>query len=451
MKILIANGFSDNLRASEDWPGWWVQRVIWFASDGDILILPSAADRSFMDYATKLIGVDLESLSILILPPQVVGDRRVPFVERLTNADFKVALSTAMAGRNVHEIFALWPDAALADFARSIDASDAMPGLSFLSQDGGRLVNSKSVFRAIAAGLRVPIPDGAVCQSHQELHKAIKSLFDISDTVIVKQDYMTGGAGNVIFTSGQTFDPVGARAVVQTPTDYSVAEYVEAHWEELCGRRGDRVVVERYHRDSRAAFAEFSIQEGSVTLGGTGELLSAPFACAQVMPPVGFEGDAMALIESNGMRLAECMATLGFRGRLSADAIVTPQGEVFFTEYNGRVTGSTHIYAIIGDRIIGSGFGHDRIILERIWPDGWRVGSFGAARDSVFEAGLAFDPNTRTGVVFTNAYNAQSQGVMYCIAAPDILSARQIERHLAELFAVDTNARLPPLPIEGFE
>ncbi|TCQ02449.1 hypothetical protein C8J34_11825 [Rhizobium sp. PP-F2F-G36] len=356
-----------------------------------------------------------------------------------------------MAGRQVNEIFALWPDTALADFARSIDASDAMPGLNFLSQDGGRLVNSKSVFRAIAAGSGVPIPDGAVCQSHQELHQAIKNLFDISDTVVVKQDYMTGGAGNVIFTSGQTFDPVGARAVVQTPTEHSVAEYVEAHWDELCGRRGDRVVVERYHRDSRAAFAEFSIDDGSITLGGTGELLSAPFACAQVMPPVGFEAHAMATIKSKGLRLAECVATLGFRGRLSADAIVTPQGEVFFTEYNGRVTGSTHIYAIIGDRVIGSGFGNDRIILERIWPDGWRVGSFETARESLFEAGLAFDPITRTGVVFTNAYNAQTQGVMYCIAAPDIPSARQIEGHLAKLFAIDTSARLPPLPIEGFE
>ena len=448
MKIFVANGFSDNLRVAGDWPSWWVQRVAWFADDGDILILPTEPQRDFLAYVTALTRVRIESISVVLLPSSTVDGRRVPFVERIADADFQAALHTAIAGRPIERIFALWPDSALINLADSIGAELALPGARFIGQDGGRLVNSKSVFRAVAAGTGIRIPEGAVCQTSQEAHHRICRLFDGGDTVILKQDYLTGGRGNLILTTGKSFDPIGAREVVTLQSDRSLQDFLNMNWEGLCGREHNLVVVERYFRGSRAVFAEYAVEDNSVELEGTGELLSAPFACGQVMPPVGFDPRALTEIAVQGLRLATAVAAMGYRGCLSADAIVTPNGDVFFTEYNGRVTGSTHIYAVIGKRVIGSGFGVDRTILERVWPEGWSVASFETARAQLTVAGLAYDPVSRIGVVLTNAFDTTSQGVMYCIAAENLAAARQIEHSMTTLFAGDAAAKPPPLPVD---
>ncbi len=430
-RVLIGNDFAEDLRDDRGWAGWWVQRLAWFARDDDVLVLPTAPDQDFIRYVTALSGVDPDSLTFVV-PPTGPETSALLTGERVRAPAVIDAIFKALAGREVSRIRPLWPDAAVADLARSLGASEALEGEGFIRQDGGRLVNSKSVFRALAAGAGVPIADGAVCSSRERAAREITALLDRGADVIVKQDYLSGGHGNEIL-SGDSFSPIGARRVVTVASAAEVASYLDERWAVLSGADTNRVVVEEYHRDSRAYFAEFRLTDDGSVLDGTGEMLSAPFAIGQIMPanlPSGLLDDVI----DHGQKLAEVVHLGGFRGWLSADAIVTPRSRVLFSEFNGRVTGSTHIYREIGRQVVGPGFGQDRMILERVWPSSWSVGSFADALRKATAAGAAFDPEARAGLVFTNAFDAKFGGVMYCIVAESVEEAWRRDRALHAVF-----------------
>jgi hypothetical protein len=430
-RILIGNDFAEDVRTDRSWTGWWVQRLLWFARDSDILVLPEEPDRDFMNYATSLTGTNAHALKIVIPEAGVAGYGTLT-PDRLASLDFVGRLDEALQGRQVTEVFALWPDAAVARLARVLGVCAAMPGHGFVEQAGGVLVNSKSVFRAIAAGTGVPVPQGAVCTSRKVAEQAVLDLLD-DGPAILKHDFLSGGRGNEILSRTSDVRPVGARRAIQVSGQADVRAYLNERWEWLSSGGRGRPVVERYHRDSSAYFAEFLLRDDGVELTGTGELLSAPYAVGQVMPASALEPEVFDAMVEGGRRLSEALRAMGYRGVLGPDVIVTPDRQVLFTEYNGRVTGSTHIYGVIGERIVGPGYGVDRMILERVWPEDWDVSSFAAAQDTLVRAGMQYDPERRTGVVFTNAFDA-TKGVMYCIVAEDLDQAWAADRALAGVF-----------------
>ncbi|MCD9194307.1 peptide ligase PGM1-related protein [Streptomyces albireticuli] len=432
-RVLVGNDFSEDVRTDRGWTGWWVQRLAWFAADGDILVLPAAIDEDFLAYATALTGVDRNTLTVVV-PPSDEGGEGTLSPGRLARPEFVAALRAALGGRAVTEVFSLWPDAAVARLARTLGAPAALPGYGFVDQGGGPLTNSKSVFRTLAGGAGVPVPAGAVATSKDVAETTIVELLASGEPVMVKHDFLSGGHGNEILSTTGGIRPIGARRTVTVPDRAAVRAYLDERWEWLTGGGRSRPVVERYHRDSSAYFTEYLISDEGVELAGDGELLSAPYAVGQVMPCVGLEPEVMRALVDGGRELCESLHAMGYRGRCATDAIVTPRREVLFTEYNGRITGSTHIYAVLGEQVIGDGYGTDRLILERVWPEGWAVGSFADALERLTASGHAYDPATRTGVLFTNAFDGRN-GVMYCIAAPDLDTAWSLDRQLGSLFA----------------
>lgn len=433
MRLLIGNDFSEYVRDDRGWVGWWVQRIAWFAQDGDVLLLPIEPDEAFLEYATSFTGTQRSTLQVVVAPSQNSAPGLLTY-GRLADAKLRIALGTAIADRPVDAVLALWPDPMVVDLARALGAEEVVPGYRFVEQGGGILLNSKSVFRAIAAGLGISLPPGAVCSTRQMAEVGILSLLDDGHPVIVKRDYLSGGHGNEIITKGDEIRPIGARRTVVVASDADVRAYLNERWNWLTAGHRDRVVVERYFRDSSAFFVEFELGDEGAKLAGNGELLSAPFAVGQIMPAPSLDPATMAGLVEGGQRLCDAIQVLGYRGTLSVDAVVTPNGDVWFTEYNGRVTGSTHIYGVIGDRIIGERYGHDRVILERVWPPEWRVDSFRSAVEMLDRAGLAYDPETQAGVVLTNAFDAQFNGVMYCIVGEDLPTAWDRDHKLGRLF-----------------
>lgn len=433
-KVLIGNDFSEDVRTDRGWTGWWVQRLAWFAEPGDVLVLPQEPDRDFFEYVSGLTRVPASSLSVVVAPS--LPDERDSALGPARMADPRLVAATrkAIGGRPVSQILALWPDAAVARFARSLGAQQALPGYGFVDQGGGMLTNSKSVFRTIAGGVGVPLPAGAVATSREVARTAVLELLDAGEPAMVKHDFLSGGHGNEILSRTGGLRPVGARRVVTIARDADVDAYLDDRWTWLTSAGRSRPVVEHYIRDSSAYFTEYLITDGGVELRGDGELLSAPYAVGQVMPAIGLDAPLMADLAEGGRRLCEALRALGYRGYCATDAIVTPQREVLFTEYNGRITGSTHVYDVVGRRLIGEGYGTARVVLDRVWPEGWHVGSFADARDRLAAAGLAFDPATRLGVVISNAYDGAG-GVMYCVVAQDLDAAWALDRSLRPVFS----------------
>ncbi|MET8295791.1 preATP grasp domain-containing protein [Streptomyces sp. NPDC005180] len=430
-RVLIGNDFSEDVRTDRGWTGWWVQRMVWFAEDGDILVLPVRPGEDLMEYITGLTGTRRSTLTVVVPPPHE-GSEGTLSPARLADPVFVEALEQAIGDRDVTHLSALWPDVSVARLARVLGVEDAMPGYGFVEQAGGVMVNSKSAFRTLAAGVGIPLAPGAVCTSRSSAEEAILDLLD-GGPVVVKHDYLSGGHGNEILTTGEPFRPIGARRVVTVDGRAGVRSYLAQCWDWLSASGRGKPVVERYVQDSSAFFAEFLISDEDVELTGDGELLSAPYAVGEIMPAQALEPDLLDRIVNDGRRLAWALHAIGYRGVLCPDAIVTPEREVLFTEYNGRITGSTHIYGRIGRVAVGEGFGKDRVLLERVWPEGWHTPSFAAALTTLEQAGLAYDSRSRTGVILTTAHDGNN-GVMYCIAAEDIASAWERDRSIKPLF-----------------
>lgn len=432
-RLLIGNDFSEDLREDRGWAGWWVQRLLWFAEEGDVLVLPVAPEHSFMEYVTSLVGVRPDSLRIVVPPEGRLGGSQLT-VDRLADRAFHEQLRSVLAGQQVTSVFPLWPDPSVVALARSMGFEDAVAGHGFIGQGGGVLANSKAAFRAMAAGAGVPIPSGTVCSSQHAAEEQVVEMLGRGQYVMLKREFLSGGRGNEVLSPDEGLRPVGARRTVVLHDRSAVRAYLDATWSWLSGGGYHRVVVEEYLRDSAAYYGEYLIADDGVHLTAHGELFYAPYAVAQIIPATGLDPQLLSELLDSGRRLCEALRQVGYRGYLAADAIVTPHKEVLFTEWNGRVTGSTHLYRALGERVVGD-YLRDRVLLDRSWPAGWTVPSFAAAVERLADAGLAYDPASRTGVLLSSAFNEDYQTVMHCVVARNVDDAWDLQGRLKPLFA----------------
>ncbi|MFF4383522.1 zinc-binding dehydrogenase [Kitasatospora sp. NPDC001547] len=411
--------------------GCGAQRMLWWARDGDVLVLPGSPDPEYLAYVTGLTGARADSLTFVVPPPGERGDQ-VLTADRLADPGFRAELRRVLAGRSVAEVLAISPNAAVAELAAALGLAHAMPGLPFAAQGGNALVNSKAGFRALAAGAGVPIPPGTVAGSPAEVEAAVEHLLAQGHSVMVKVEYQAGGLGNEILARDERVEAVGAERVVPLPDRAAVAAYVAERWTWLTGGRGQRVVVERYFADSAPLYAQFLLDDAAVVPAGCGEMLMRPVVAGEITPPVTPDADVTAELVRQGARLCEALRAIGYRGTVSADAVLTPKGEIYFHETNARLTGSSHLHDVYLGRLLREEHRGSRFLLEL---GGLRVPSFAEALAAVGAAGLAFDPRTGTGVLFSSDFGPADGSVMYCAVAESPEAARALEAALLALFA----------------
>lgn len=403
----------------------WAMRILWHIKDDDIVVLPQEPDTGHLQYITELTGIQYKSLRIIVAPQ---GDAANLTAGRVANKALCNEIIKALSGRHLESILPLFPSPSVVMLARFLGAESSVPGAAFASQDGGALANSKVVFRAIAAGNNVPIPAGSVSNDPAEAEQLIADLLITQKAAaIVKKDFGQGCRGNEVLSHIDGVIPNGGRRGLVLPNRAAIKAYIDENWHWLTDSGHHFVVVEHYFPGSVAIFAEFNLTDRGVEFAGLGEMLATPIADGQVIPPIGLSPITIAKIVDGGHRLSAGIHAMGYRGTLSADAIVTPEGKVFFTEYNGRITGSTHLYATIGARILGGEWMQRRILLER---RGWSAPSFQAAVDMLKESGLAFNHETRTGVILTGTFIPTRQVISYTIVGEDLAAAMYLEEQL---------------------
>ncbi|MEU8926940.1 peptide ligase PGM1-related protein [Kitasatospora sp. NPDC048545] len=412
--------------------GCGAQRMLWWAEDGDVLVLPWGPDPEYLAYVTGLTGVRADSLTFVIPPAGAEGDQMLT-TDRLADPGFRAELRRVLEGRTVEEVLAISPNGAVAELADALGVAHAMPGQPFAAQGGNALVNSKAGFRAVAAGTGVPIPPGRVAGSPAEVEAAVEDLLAQGHSVMVKVEFQAGGFGNEVLTRDERVDTAaGAERVVPLPDRAAVAAYVAGRWAWLTGGRGQRVVVERYFTDSVALYAQFVIDDTAVVLAGCGEMVMQPVVVGEITPPVTPDAEAVAEMVAQGAKLCEALRVIGYRGTVSADAVLTPKGEIRFHETNGRLTGSSHLHDAYFGRLLRAEHRDSRYILELA---GLKVPSFARAVAAIGEAGLAFDPETGTGVLYSCDFAPADGSVMYCTVAETPEAARALEAALLALFA----------------
>jgi hypothetical protein len=418
--------------------GCGAQAIAWWARDGDILVLPWAPAADFLDYLTGHTGANPRAVHIVVPPPGYAGGDLLT-ADRLADERLHRDLRAALAGRTVDRILPVFPDAAVVAMATALGAEAALPGAGFTGQGGSVMVNSKALFRAVAAGVGVPIAPGRIVANPREAEQVISELLD-GGPVMLKHELHLGGGGNEVLSRVDGVAPSGARRVVVLPDRAGVREYVASRWDWLSHGGRNRLVVERFFAGSTPVYAEFHITEDGVELSGTGEMLMEPVVVGEIVPATGrppataaepatgLPPATAAELVDLGAKLCRAFGAIGYRGTLSADAVVTPAGQVLFTEANGRLTGSSHLHEIIGPLLAGP---ERRVLLERY---DLLVPSFRDAVTRLADSGLAYDPATRLGVVLINDYGPVGGSVAYCVVAEDMAAALDRVERLIALF-----------------
>ncbi|MEU9108123.1 hypothetical protein AB0D54_28105 [Streptomyces xanthophaeus] len=181
-------------------------RMVWLLRDGDALVLPQPVDPAFVAHVFALMGFDPSRVDLLTPQERTV---RVLGREVLHRPELLERLGKLVAGSGPWEICAYLSDRSVSSLAREIGLPEgAVSG--FDAAGGAELFNSKAVFQALAAGLGVPVPEGAVCGTRGDLESALTRLAGETGAVIVKGDRAGVGAGNLLCRSDPAMVAAGA-------------------------------------------------------------------------------------------------------------------------------------------------------------------------------------------------------------------------------------------------
>lgn len=421
----MVGGLASLTEAQRHASGFGAQRILWFARDHDVVVLPWAPDPDYLAQVAALTGTDAGSVRIVVPPPGRAG-RGLLTSDRLADPGFRATLAGMLAERGVDTVFPMYPEPSVAALASFLGLADALPGHRFAAQGGSLLANSKAAFRALAGGAGVPVAPGAVAASEGEAVEAITALLAPGRPVIVKKDFHSGSDGNEILSTTAELSPVGAQRVEVLRDSAEIGAYVAGRWDWLSDGGRHRVVIERYFTGSRPLYAEFVLDEPGSTLVGHGEMLMTPVYSGGVIPAQHVDPAVHAEFLAAAARTCAVYHAMGHRGPTGVDAILTPADGLLLSEVNARVCGSTHLFHVVGRTLVGDGFLTERILVER---PGLRAPSFRDAVEFLDRAGLGYRAAERTGVLVTCP---MSESFRYCVVARDGAELRDHERRLAE-------------------
>jgi len=376
MRILIGNDIDVSIRQRKDMRSW-AQRILWFAKDGDLVVLPDQPDKKFLQYVTSLTRVDPSSLRIHVPPP---GDFGNYLMDRRRLSDERFVKEVAADLDEVSEIFALWPSAQISRFAEALQLTKQFSGAEFFSQGGGEVANSKANFRALAAAAGVPTAAGEVCRSIEESIDAMGRLLARSDAVVVKQAHNWAGSGNQVVIRGDSVatDHAGAKHIHYLAAGpQGIRDYWRERWEWASVGGRFPVVIEEFRQRAISIYSEYHIGDNEVRPTETGTLFYVGrWLSHQAVPLRGLSDEIHARLVNLGLQLARTYQALGYRGYFGPDALLDESGELIFTEANARVSGSAHLWGIIGHKVVDVWREPMRSVVEYHWPKKWRITGF---------------------------------------------------------------------------
>ncbi|MFF5265002.1 hypothetical protein ACFY4C_39295 [Actinomadura viridis] len=135
---------------------------------------------------------------------------------------------------------------------------------------------------------------------------------------------------------------------------------------------------------------------------------------------------------------------------MSADAILTRDGRVLFTEVNAQVSGSLHIYEVIGHRIVRTQDVPQRSVVEYHVPPTWAVPDFETFLRACEGLGCGWDPQRRTGVIVSMPVVALEPGraqFVFCLACDTPATHQELFGRLDARFATIPASAIGPEPV----
>lgn len=376
----------------------WTQRLIWFAQENDVIVLMTEPSYDFVEYVTSLLGINYSKLNFLTTPSRWEGGNFDAW--SLLNDNFKKTLSRY--AYTAEEVKALWPSPEIGLLAKSLNIEHKLPGARFWIENGGNLSNSKVLFRMIAGGIGIEIPEGGVCSSFDDAVQWSNYLLKNSNAFVVKQNHGGAGQGNEIVSimdfpvshSGHS-----SKEIVQS-NRRSLEEYWDRRWNWASAKGTNPFVIERYIPKARTLYVEFICSDKGISDGKIGELkFQNGKIYREIYPAANVPINVKKKIERSAKLLAEAYFQIGYRGPISLDSVVTPNEEIFFTEANARYTGSTHLYSAIGERIVRISNDHNRFVVQSSSEVPSKIKNFKDFIEFLRRSELSYDCASRCGIL----------------------------------------------------
>lgn len=436
-RLLIGNAYSDNLVGDLEaygdvqrrTAGNYSLRMIWQLEPGDVLVLPQEPGPDFLAYVLSLKRLARSEVSIVVPPAGRFGTDVVSS-DRLLDPQLLDHLRMLVTSKGLDRVVAYSFDRAVATLARHLGLNLSTPGFGFMESGGGELLNSKAVFRTLAAGAGVPVADGIATTSLVEGLSFVRSLLRDGKAAIAKQDLNMGGLGNEILAPSSAVRQLGAAhlAVLEDPT--AIEAHLRERWPFYTNDGRARVVIEDYVPESLPIGAEVEITHSGTVLRHVGEMIMSPTFDGVLLPGEPSTAAPRGELIEAVLALSDSARAMGYRGLANIDGVVTPGGRMFLTEFNARQGGTTHMHWI-GENLVGPHYQDTCVILAR---NHLPVVSFASAVDVLSREGLAFDETNREGVVLTCDHSTQCGVVEYCVIAADVTAANGIAKALLDVF-----------------
>jgi hypothetical protein len=438
-KIIVANVDSDAMCGTDMPPDIHALsslcccRLLVLAEDEDLVVLPHAVSEEFVSYVNGLLGRNLSEKNV-ILPRNSETEQLILNFDSLNDGWVEEQIRQRVGSVRGWTLEAYFLDRAALTLARSLelDVSRVEPG--FLEAGGAETYNSKVLFRQLAEVCGTPVAEGRIATTAAELARAVGDLVARNGRVMVKQDTNSGGAGNVAVTVHGETELTGASRVVPVEPGFDPEALAASLWPQIAVQRNTRVVVEVYHPSVMVHYSELWVS-GDVdapTVLNFGEMRMEPTFIGLEIPPRRLSEFQLAEMIAHSTTLAAAAGRRGFRGYMNIDSILTEDGELLFTEVNGRMGDCTHI-DYLARRLVGDSYGTEHTVLTRNWvPVRGFTEVVGALRDE----GLLYDHSRGCGVVLPIEDVDRSGVIDYMVIGDDARHARRIEEHAERVLSV---------------
>ncbi|MGY3622231.1 preATP grasp domain-containing protein [Bradyrhizobium sp. USDA 10063] len=405
-------------------------RSVWFAQEGDLIVSPVAIPTDLLSFVGATLRFDPSTL--VVHAPEKAHDATV-----LSDSALQSNTTAGRIGRHIisKTDWRLCP----CYFSEGVARLAAMLGIplagyEFALQRGPDLLNRKSHFRQLATSAALPLPSGCVATSSDELFRAISSLRSETGRVIVKLDNGAGGVGNIILTGKESVPLPGAR---ETRRVLWTAFDPDALWSEITTPSCKAVVVESYHLARSLFYLEFEIEEngsiayvnsGNIRLRRSEDRFERALVWTGLELPSDLSNEEHSTAYAYAYRFVELARTLGYRGMINIDAIVTTDGRLLFNEANGRWGGGSVLHSI-AVRLLGPDYSNSYVISS---VRNVRVNSLRSAIDHFANEGVLFDRGHKDGVIPLAA--DEEAGTAECaLITRDRLAARSLEHRLLRM------------------
>jgi hypothetical protein len=242
---------------------------------------------------------------------------------------------------------------------------------------------------------------------------------------MIKQDLNSGSAGNTALTVFDEDRLIGASRVRRLGVDTDVSALADELWADVAVQRNTRVVVEAYHRSTAVHYTEHYIHGPgrAPTLMNFGEMRMEPTFIGFEIPCQRLDPFTIGEMTSHAMNLCREAGDRGFTGFMNCDSIITEDGRVMFTEFNGRMGDCTHI-DYLARALVGDDYQRTHVVLSRNWV---AAKSFTETLEGLDAAGLLFDHSDGSGVIIPIDGVERCGVIDYMVIGHSAEHARDIE------------------------